>query len=398
MLAKAFYTHLIRFILLLAVTITAQQTFAQNTKHQIAVFAPIYLDDAFDGSTYKIWENKLPKSILPGLEFYNGVTLAIDSLKKTTTAGNLYVKIYDYKSKGNSLNEILAKDNNALSNAKVIIASFNNRSDIKILADYAKQKNIPLISATYPNDGGISDNPYFFLLNSSLHTHSKALYGYFKKFKSLKTNLLYVTRSGAFEDMVNGYFKSFDSAKTLNITPTILTDTFYSNQLIKMLDSTKQNVIFCGTVNEAFALKIASVIAAQKKYKTTLIGMPTWDGLKGLDKNEYKGIEFIYTTPYNYSKTNDLVATINKSYYDRFFAKPSDYVFKGYETMLRFGKTVSTYGTNAMQLFGDDMFKSINSLDIQPVYNKDNASQIDFYENKKLYFIKKVDGVVKSVE
>ena len=63
--------------------------------------------------------------------------------------------------------------------------------------------------------------------------------------------------------------------------------------------------------------------------------------------------------------------------------------------MLRFGKTLSLYGINAMQLFSDDIFKVINQLDIQPVYNKERPTQIDYYENTKIYFIKKIDGVVK---
>ena len=48
-----------------------------------------------------------------------------------------------------------------------------------------------------------------------------------------------------------------------------------------------------------------------------------------------------------------------------------------------------------MQLFSDDIFKVINQLDIQPVYNKERPTQIDYYENTKIYFIKKIDGVVK---
>lgn len=395
---KSFNKITTTFFLVFLVFNTTQQLLAQPVKQQIAVFAPIYIDEAFDGSTYKIWENKLPKDILPGLEFYNGVMLAIDSLKKSDKAGNLSIKIYDYKSKGNSLNEILKKDSNSLANAKAIIASFNNRSDVKILADYAKQKNIPLISATYPNDGGVSNNSNFILLNSTLFTHCKALYNYLKKSRSVKTNIIYLTRNGSFEDMVNGYFKEFDGDKSLGFNPINLTDTFYSNQLIKLLDSTKQNFIFCGTVNENFAQKVASTIAAQKKYKATLVGMPTWETVKSFDKNECKGIEFVYTAAYNYAKTNDLVIAINKSYNDRFFTKPSDLAYKGYEIMLRLGKAVSLYGANSFQLFSDDMFKSINSLDIQPVYNKTNTSEIDYYENKKIYIIKRVDGVIKSVD
>jgi hypothetical protein len=139
-------------------------------------------------------------------------------------------------------------------------------------------------------------------------------------------------------------------------------------------------------------------LATAKKYKTTVLGMPTWDGLKNLENQEYKGIEVVYTSPYNYSKTDKLVAAITAKYRAKYNAKPSDIVFKGFETMLRFGKTISMYGANAMQVFSDDMFKVINSIDIQPNYNRIYKTQVDFFENNKIYFIKKVDGVVKSVK
>ena len=49
---------------------------------KVAVFIPIYINNAFTGSEYKLSKLSLPKNILPGLEFYNGVTMAIDSLEQ----------------------------------------------------------------------------------------------------------------------------------------------------------------------------------------------------------------------------------------------------------------------------------------------------------------------------
>src|SRR5688572_26892480 len=52
-------------------------------KHKIAIFAPLYLDSAFDGNNeYRYAKNSFPKFINPGLEFYEGAQLALDSLNK----------------------------------------------------------------------------------------------------------------------------------------------------------------------------------------------------------------------------------------------------------------------------------------------------------------------------
>jgi hypothetical protein len=385
------------FFILTFLFITCQNTTAQTTKHRIAVFSPIYIDSAFNGKIYKLFGNYLPKIMLPGLEFYNGAMMAIDSLNFDSTC-NLLIDFYDYRSRNNSLNHIIEDSTNKLAASKVIIASFNNRSDIKILADYGKEKKIPIISATYPNDGSISDNSYLFLLNPTLRTHCKSVYKHLQK-NSASSNIIYLTRKGGFEEMVTNYFNEFDSSATtaLNLQAINLTDTFYSKELTSLLDTAKDNIIFCGSVNETFAYKILNTLAALKKYKISVIGMPTWDALKNLDRIEYKDLEVIYTSSYNYSKTDKLVQRFMNKYKAKYNAKPSDIAFKGYETMLRFGKTVGLYGANAMELFSDDMFKIINQLDIQPVYNKAISTQIDYYENHKIYFIKKVDGVVKSV-
>ena len=64
--------------------------------YKIAVFTPLYIDSAFIGNDYKLGSNNLPKTILPGLEFYNGIMLAIDSLQ--TEHASLEVNVYDTKS------------------------------------------------------------------------------------------------------------------------------------------------------------------------------------------------------------------------------------------------------------------------------------------------------------
>ncbi|MFX7763894.1 hypothetical protein ABTK05_19745, partial [Acinetobacter baumannii] len=59
------------------------------------VFAPVYLDSAFDGNTYKLGNTNLPRHILPGLDFYNGIMLAVDSLNKENQPLDIY--FYDTK-------------------------------------------------------------------------------------------------------------------------------------------------------------------------------------------------------------------------------------------------------------------------------------------------------------
>ena len=140
----------------------AHFAFSQNEVNKplkIAVFSPIFLDSVFNGNTYKLTNNSLPKTVLPGLEFYNGVMMAIDSLEKENIPVEIY--IFDSKSGQEPMSTIL--ENPIWDSISFIIASFKERNEIKPLADFAAKKNIPLVSATFPNDGGVSENPFFVL-------------------------------------------------------------------------------------------------------------------------------------------------------------------------------------------------------------------------------------------
>ncbi|HEX6915966.1 MAG TPA: hypothetical protein VF145_12035, partial [Chitinophagaceae bacterium] len=54
----------------------AQLTDSIRPTVKVAVLIPLYLDSAFHGTTYKLGNSNIPKYILPGLDFYNGVMMA----------------------------------------------------------------------------------------------------------------------------------------------------------------------------------------------------------------------------------------------------------------------------------------------------------------------------------
>ena len=95
-------------IYLLLITLSffaqAESSIAQNSsKQKIAVFAPLYLDSAFDATNNYRYDKGFPKFINPGLEFYEGVQLALDSLTKENVS--LEVFVYDTRSAKQILQE-----------------------------------------------------------------------------------------------------------------------------------------------------------------------------------------------------------------------------------------------------------------------------------------------------
>lgn len=384
-------------VLLLVVVsfFTIQESRAQEATTKIAVFAPLYLDSAFNGNNFKLGNTNLPKFLLPGLEFYNGVMMAIDSLNAEGV--NAEVLIYDSKQSESAIQEILSKPE--LEGVSLIIASFNNRNEIKALADFALSRKIALISETYPNDGGVTENPYFILVNSTLRTHIDALYKYLQRFHSTD-NLIWIKRKGALEDMIQSFFTELQKktpSLALRIKTVEMVDSLNQQTLLTSLDSNRNNVLICGSLNEPFGTAIVKTLADNKDYKGTVIGMPTWDGFKDLAKPEYKGIEIIYSSPYHFPRTDKIAISISNKYRNKFQARPSDQVFKGFESMYHFSKLLIKHKEAFLNNLSNKSFKVFNEFDIQPIRFKRDNPIPDYLENKKIYILKKLEGQIKPV-
>ncbi|WP_204326977.1 hypothetical protein, partial [Stenotrophomonas maltophilia] len=80
-----------------------------------------------------------------------------------------------------------------------------------------------------------------------------------------------------------------------------------------------------------------------------------------------------------------------------FQGRPSDMVFKGFEAMYHFGRLLLKHNSSLISNLSDKDFGVFNEVDIQPVrLNKEHVLP-DYLENKKLYFIRKAGGQLKSM-
>src|SRR5215467_4703101 len=151
-----------RTILLFSfVLLTAVRSVGQPARHKIAIFAPLYLDSSFDDLNNYRYGAQFPKFINPGLEFYEGSQLALDSLAKENVP--LEVFVYDTKSTKESLSHELQQIGN---DSAELILGYTNPEENWVISNTAKTKKIPYINVNLPNDGGITANQYFVMLNS----------------------------------------------------------------------------------------------------------------------------------------------------------------------------------------------------------------------------------------
>jgi hypothetical protein len=255
-----------------------------------------------------------------------------------------------------------------------------------------------VVSATYPNDANVTDNPFFILLNSTLKTHVNGVFRYVQQ-NYAGAKPVFITRNEPLENRVLADFKA-NNPGAFNLTYRTLTlnnEEVSINNLIPYLDSTRTNVLVCGSLNPTFTGTIAKALCENPQYKTTLIGMPNWDGIRELNKLDCNSLEIIYSTPYNYSRSDSIGYNISQSYRDKFFTRPSDMVYKGYEAMYHFTHLLLDYKYDFINHLSENKYVVSNNFSIRPVMMTDTSFVPSYLENQNLYFVKKVNGLVVSV-
>jgi len=126
--------------------------------------------------------------------------------------------------------------------------------------------------------------------------------------------------------------------------------------------------------------------------------MPTWESEEAFNNTDCNGIEIIYSTPFNYSRTDKTGAYLTNLYKLQHNGRPSDMYFKGFETMYHFSKLLVKYHTNMLNNISESSsFRIANDFNFQPVRLSKESYAPDFLENKKLYFVKKMDGQIKGI-
>ena len=365
-----------------------------NARHSVAIFLPLYLDSAFDATGNYRYDKNFPKFINPGLEFYEGVELAVDSLRKEGV--RLDVQIYDTRSVTHSIQQVVA--DSAFDSTELIIGAVINAGEEQQLAAAGLKHRVPFINVNFPNDAGITANPDLVILNSTLRAHCENIYRYLQRNYPMKP-IVFFRKKGAQEDRLKGYFTDLDHTTAgvpLKIQYVTLDDNFDNAAVTPYLDSTVQTVCIGGSLDEGFGGRLAGVLAYLKSYPTTLIGMPTWDNLD-FTKPELAGKEIIYTTPFYINPADTLVKEINQYYKGRFYSRPSDMVFRGYESVYRFGHLLTLHGRDLGGSIGEKKFKVFNDFNIEPVFLNRQSMTLDYFENKKLYFVHMMDGNVTAV-
>lgn len=386
-------------LVLLAFMAPVFKAHAQNTlpatAPRVAVFSPLFLDSCFDAKGAYKYGKLIPKFAIPGMEYYFGATMAVDSLKKE--GQQLLIKYFDSRSLKMPVQRII--QSGALDSMDMLIGSVA-MADAHLLADYAKQRNIPFISGTLPNDAGITNNPNVVILNSTLKTHCENIYHYLQKNQPDRKVIL-LTRPGKLEERITGYFKELDkttSGNTLAIRTTNLGSSFVSDSILSFIDTSINATYIVGTTDPNFAIAVAKGLTdAAQEQNCILVGMPTWDDIGEFSKPVYKNLNIYYPVPMLTPPPHKAATAAAAKFKAKFGSIPGENMYRGYENVYHFCRLLLKYGKDTPANFTDKDFMIFSSYSLQPVMTSGSSMTLEYFENKKIWFINKFNGMNRTI-
>jgi ABC-type branched-subunit amino acid transport system substrate-binding protein len=369
-----------------------QSNLAQSVKKQryrVEVLAPLYLNELVKGGK-TVYKSHLPDKVLPGLNFYQGIKLAADTLNGL--GYNLDVYVHDITDPSKTIDLLLK--GGRLDTADLIIGAVQS-SQVAQLAALAKKKNINFVSVLTPVDAGVKSNYYFSIIQPTLESHCEAIRAAVRKRERHTTNLLMYYRSTVPVDVQAYKYLTRDSpfAYTKVLVNTILPN----DKLRNFLDSNSSNIIVMPILDVTYATQLLDQLSKSfPKYQFEVFGMPSWKGMSALRKaGSHSNLGIHISSPFYFDQSNSAGKGFSDAYNNKFGGRPAEMSYRGYETLYWYAYLLKRYGTVFNDHYADNGAAPFTRFRMTP--NQSNEGNTQYYENTHVY-IYRYQGGSFSVE
>ncbi|MBP5456946.1 MAG: LysM peptidoglycan-binding domain-containing protein [Paludibacteraceae bacterium] len=325
----------------------------------------------------------LEKNAKKFVEFYQGMLIAIDSMKKKGISTNLFV--YDSGKSDADAKKLFANDD--LKKMDFIIGPAYT-TQIKAFSEFSEKNNIKLIIPFSSKSEGTMTNPNIFQPNTPQDQHNyltaKAIINTFKL-----DNIVLVS----FKDPAyNNLNQLSDTLKAmLKAAGKIYTEVTYSNiESVKSgLISKSDNAVVTLTTNQVALNKILPVLnMLGEKHSIKIVGFPEWQSYQSITKDMFQQETFIPST-FHINFNDEHVRTYLKRYRSLYRSEPDNsqsnqtqYGMLGYD--------LTMYFSEAMSNFGRDFEENIGNIPYKPLqcdFKFKKINEMGGYYNHHIYFI-----------
>lgn len=278
-------------------------------------------------------------------EFYQGVLVALDSIKREGVSVNL--NLYNTGKNIDTLRNLLYS--NVLGGSDLIIGPIYNELFCEAAA-YAEKARIPIVS---PLDQVGCSNPFVFQM-APVESH---------RFDKIAAEL--VGKKVIFLSSTSDDSLFFDVVK--RVAPQdYITHVFNAKekpeQIVSLMDSKRETVFVVAANDEHITDAMLSKLSSAKTYafgkSMSVLGSPKFARMKSLDPAYFFRLNVSYVTSYHVDRSNSLVRAFDANYISTFGKVPSLYAYRGYDIAMFFLGSMVEFGSEFYN-FIDDYYTTI---------------------------------------
>ena len=387
-----------------------QKVHGKKINYNIAILMPFMTESA------RTAENEAKS--LRATEFYEGALLALDTLRRENV--NLNIHVYDTRDNDTTLATILALEK--VQSADLIIGPMTT-NELRTVAQYAMEKEIPLLSPLNPRFVLESASPNFLQLSPSLNTQMQYVFKHVQD-KFPRRNINYIiagTKNDSASVMqIAEAYKVFSNNTNAKFKTYLSTTTQFSNEeFAKLIDKTAYNVIIAPTLYETFVFSLVSSLTTAGSANTTtvnpnarssneymLVGLSQWRYFESINFEYYDKLNLHIPSELYLDFTQSSTQRLKENYFNNYGMAPREFAFIGFDVMLFAGRMLHKHGTGFIEKLPQEKFVGRHTtFQFEPVYieqaimpSTENLKirQADYYENKYINFLKFEEYTLKK--
>ncbi|HXH99029.1 MAG TPA: hypothetical protein VNI52_02085 [Sphingobacteriaceae bacterium] len=310
------------------------------------------------------------------IDFYQGLKLAFDSLKKR--GYHFRLGVFDGQSNENQIAN-LSRNTTVTDNDLIIGPVFPD--EIRTFSNLAKLKNKLQVSPLAASAPLQFNNPLLVTVNNTIDQHGwKVAYYIAKNYSAANSNIILInTRSSdseKFAGPVKTYLSSL-SANTLKIT-----EVTNSVGIESFLSKTRNNIVIVAPEEQSFVMPTINrlfKLSAGNKFKIDVFGHPNWSKIN-IDVEQLQQLNTRITSSYTIDYNDERIRKFVTRYHSEFKTDPSEYSFKGFDIGYYFGGLLGEFGPDYIT----KMTKSYEGLHNDFKFSYDAASG---FQNTEIKFL-----------
>lgn len=338
----------------------------QHPPVKIAVLLPFFVEENF------LWDTLISKidSLSPrqldikdkamqgrgAMEFYEGLLLAVDSLRKSQIDMSLFV----YDTKGDTVRTKQILKELTIVEPDLIVGPFFSKN-VELVSKYSFERKIPLASPLAKADSSVGANPYFFQVVPGEQAEMVQYARYLSQFH--KKNLILVYKNDLknkgdvdlFKKVLVNHIRLKPDFDSLLFTEVHINDSLTQKLSRALSDSSENYVIVYSSYEPDVINTITQLHFALREKSIRVFGMPAWQVFPNVRMDHYHDLEATLYSPFFINYYSDpvkrfLAVSRSELGYEPYKTSSRgngiNFTFLGYDVAFQFIRATYQYGDN----------------------------------------------------